>query len=140
MNFRYLFASIAMVFISTHVEAAIPQYSAPKYKVNMRVGLKGSAPISVNTAVRSGKKAYISEISDDGQNETVVELYARKSQVNNKKGVYMDVLVTKRIRGQKKFAERAQVFAPENQELEFNMNSKGKTQGSLGLAVLAHEI
>ncbi|MNY24164.1 hypothetical protein D3C86_1578630 [compost metagenome] len=52
----------------------------------------------------------------------------------------MDVLVTKRIRGQKKFAERAQVFAPENQELEFNMNSKGKTQGSLGLAVLAHEI
>ena len=137
MKIRYLIgvASIALIFSSVSALAAVP-----KYKVNMRVGLKGSAPIAVNTAVKSGKKAYISEISDDGQNETVVELYARKSQVNNKKGVYMDVTVTKRVRGEKRVSERAQVFAPENQELEFNMNAKGKTQGNLGLAVLAHEI
>jgi hypothetical protein len=135
MNFRYIVASIAITVFSNSALAAIP-----KYKVNMRLGLKNGSPMAVNTAVKSGKKAYISEISDDGQSETLVEVYARKSQVNNKNGVYMDVQVTKRVKGQKKYSERAQVFAPENQETEFNMGAKGKTQGNLGLAILAHEI
>lgn len=114
--------------------------AAPAYKVNMRVGLKGSAPISVNTVAKSGKKSFVSEISDDGQNETLVEVFARKSQVNKKDGLYLDVTVTKRVRGQQKLTERAQVFAPENQEMEFGMNSKGRTAGNLSLAVMAHQL
>lgn len=114
--------------------------TAPQYKVNMRVGLKGSSPISVNTIAKSGKKSFISEISDDGQSETLVEVFAKKSQVNNKNGLYMDVVVTKRVRGQMRISERAQIFAPENQEMEFGMNSKGRTAGNLSLAVMAHKL
>lgn len=114
--------------------------AAPQYKVNMRVGLKGSSPISVNTVAKSGKKSFISEISDDGQSETLVEVFAKKSQVNNKNGLYMDVVVTKRVRGQMRISERAQIFAPENQEMEFGMNSKGRTAGNLSLAVMAHKL
>lgn len=114
--------------------------AAPQYKVNMRVGLKGSSPISVNTVAKSGKKSFISEISDDGQSETLVEVYAKKSQVNNRNGLYMDVIVTRRVRGQLKVSERAQIFAPENQEMEFGMNSKGRTAGNLSLAVMAHKL
>ncbi|WP_413557438.1 hypothetical protein [Bdellovibrio sp. HCB209] len=135
MNKRFI-GMLAISFIfSSSVFAAVPQY-----KVNMRVGLKGSAPISINTVTKSGKKAYISEFSDDGQSETVVEVMARKSQQNSKAGLYMDVTVTKRVRGQKKMSERTQVFAPENQETEFGMNSKGKTAGNLSLAVMAHQL
>ncbi|MFV8257931.1 hypothetical protein ACNQKP_09000 [Bdellovibrio bacteriovorus] len=114
--------------------------AAPSYKVNMRVGLKGASPISINTVAKSGKKSFVSEISDDGQSETLVEVFARKSQVNKKDGLYMDVTVTKRVRGQKKLAERAQIFAPDNQEMEFGMNSKGRTAGNLSLAVMAHQL
>lgn len=135
MNIRFLSMAAVSFFISTSAFAAVPQY-----KVNMRVGLKGSAPISINTVTKSGKKAYISEFSDDGQSETVVEVMARKSQQNNKAGLYMDVTVTKRVRGQKKLSERTQVFAPENQETEFGVNSKGKTAGNLSLAVMAHQL
>lgn len=114
--------------------------SAPQYKVNMRVGIKGASPFSVNTVAKSGKKTFVSEFSDDGQTETVVEVFAKKSQVNKRDGLFMDVLVTKRVRGLSKVTERAQIFAPENQEMEFGMNSKGRTAGNLSLAVMAHQL
>ncbi len=118
----------------------IPKSKDTKFKVAMRVGLKGAAPISINTVARSGKKTYISEISDDGQNETLIELYARKSQQNNKNGLYMDVTVTKRVRGVKKSSERTQVFAPENQELEIGTAARGRSAANLSLAVMAHQL
>ncbi|MEK2645788.1 hypothetical protein [Bdellovibrio sp. BCCA] len=110
------------------------------YQVSMRVGLKGQSPISINTVAKSGKKSFVSQFSDDGQTETLVEVFAKKSQVNKKNGLYMDVLVTKRVRGQAKATERAQLFAPENQEMEIGMNSKGRTAGNLSLAVMAHQL
>jgi hypothetical protein len=135
MNKLLIGMAAVSIFLSTSAFAAVPQY-----KVNMRVGLKGSAPISINTITKSGKKAYISEFSDDGQNETIVEVMARKSQQNNKAGLYMDVTVTKRVRGQKKMSERTQVFAPDNQETEFGVSGKGKMAGNLSLAVMAHQL
>ncbi|WP_413574855.1 hypothetical protein ACLVWU_11505 [Bdellovibrio sp. HCB290] len=123
------------ILFSSAALAAVPQY-----KVNMRVGLKGAAPISINTVAKSGKKAYISEFSDDGQSETIVEMMARKSKQNSKDGLYVDVTVTKRVRGQKKISERTQVFAPNNQETEFGMNSKGRMTGNMSLAVMAHQL
>lgn len=114
--------------------------SAPAYQVNMRVGLKGQSPIAINTVAKSGKKAFVSEFSDDGQSETIVELVAKKSQVNRRDGIFMDVTVTKRVRGVKKASERAQLFAPENQEMEFGVGAKGRTAGNLSLAVMAHQL
>lgn len=125
----------ASIFFSINSWAA-----APNYKVSMRVGLKGQSPISINTVAKSGKKSFVSQFSDDGQTETLVEVFAKKSQVNRKDGLFMDVLVTKRVRGQSKVSERAQIFAPENQEMEFGMNSKGRTAGNLSLAVMAHKL
>lgn len=125
----------ASIFVSFSSWAA-----APNYKVSMRVGLKGQSPISINTVAKSGKKSFVSQFSDDGQTETLVEVFAKKSQVNRKDGLFMDVLVTKRVRGQSKVSERAQIFAPENQEMEFGMNSKGRTAGNLSLAVMAHRL
>ncbi|UOF01742.1 hypothetical protein [Bdellovibrio reynosensis] len=135
MTSRILSIVAASTFISLSSFAA-----APQYKVNMRVGIKGSSPFSVNTVAKSGKKTYVSQFSDDGQTETVVEVFAKKSQVNRKNGLFMDVLVTKRVRGMSKVSERAQIFAPDNQEMEFGMNSKGRTAGNLSLAVMAHQL
>lgn len=115
-------------------------FAAPHYKVSMLVGLKGQSPFSINTVAKSGKKTFISQFSDDGLTETVVEVFAKKSQVNKKNGLYMDVSVTKRVRGFEKGTERAQIFAPDNQEMEFGMNSKGKRAGNLSLAVMAHQL
>ncbi len=114
--------------------------AVPSFQVNMRVGLKGQSPIAINTVAKSGKKTFVSEFSDDGQSETLVEVFAKKSQVNRKDGIYMDVTVTKRVRGVKKASERAQVFAPENQEAEFGVGSKGRMAGNLSLAVMAHQL
>jgi hypothetical protein len=114
--------------------------AVPSYKVNMRVGLKGQAPLSINTVAKSGKKAYISEFSDDGQNETIVEVFAKKANQNRRDGLYMDVSVTKRVRGQKKSQERAQLFVPNNQEMEVGVGTKGRTAGNLSLAVMAHQL
>lgn len=72
--------SMVAVSILTSISAfaAVPSKRAvPQYKVNMRVGLKGQAPLSVNTVTKSGKKAFISEISDDGQSETLIEVMAK---------------------------------------------------------------
>lgn len=127
-------------FVATSLFISASAFAVPQYQVNMRVGLKGQSPISVNTVAKSGKKTFISQFSDDGQTETLVELFAKKSQVNKKDGIYMDVAVTKRVRGQAKATERAQIFAPENQEMEFGTNPKGKTAGDLSLAVMAHQL
>lgn len=116
------------------------QAATPNYQVNMRVGLKGQSPISINTVAKSGKKSFVSQFSDDGQTETLVEVFAKKSHVDKRDGLLMDVQVTKRVRGQQKISERAQIFAPENQEMEFGMNSKGRTAGNLSLAVMAHQL
>ncbi|MNJ94744.1 hypothetical protein D3C87_124460 [compost metagenome] len=132
---------IQNIIISLTAFISIQSFAAaPQYQVNMRVGMKGSAPLSINTPVKSGKKAFVTEISEDGLTETQVEVFARKSQVDNKAGLYMDVLVTKRVRGQMRFSERAQVFAPDNQEMEFGLGKKGKATGSLSLAVMAHQL
>jgi hypothetical protein len=112
----------------------------PSYKVNMRLGLKGQAPISINTTTKSGKKSFISEFSDDGQSETLVELFTKKSQVNNRPGLFMDVTVTKRVRGTKKMSEHTQLFAPDNQEFEVGTNAKGQHTANLSLAVMAHQL
>lgn len=114
--------------------------AASQYKVNLRVNLKGQTPFSINTVAKPGKKTFISQFSDDGQTETLVALVARKSQSQSKEGLAMDVQVTRRVRGQEKISERAQIFAPDNQEMEFGVNSRGKTAGNLSLAVMAHKL
>lgn len=132
--------SILSLVSASFLISATSLAATPQYKVNLRVGLKGQSPFSVNTVTKSGKKTFVSHFSDDGQTETLVEVFAKKSQVNKKSGLYMDVSVTRRVRGQEKASERAQVFAPDNQEMEFGMNSKGKTAGNLSLAVMAHQL
>ena len=116
-------------------------FAAPaNYKVSMRVDLKGQSPISINTVAKSGKKSYVSQFSDDGLTETLVTVYAKKSQVKKQDGLLMDVSVTKRVRGELKMKEKAQMFAPENQETEFGTNSRGKKSGNLSLAVMTHRL
>lgn len=136
-----------MAIFAVSVLTALMQFSfakaavgSPSYKVNMRVGLKGQSPISINTFAKSGKKTSVSQFSDDGQTETLVEFYTKKSHVNKKEGVFMDVLVTKRVRGLSKVTERAQIFAPDNQEMEFGTNSKGRMDKNLSLAVMAYKL
>ncbi|MGZ3775634.1 MAG: hypothetical protein ACXVCY_03685 [Pseudobdellovibrionaceae bacterium] len=119
---------------------AATKSEAPSYKVNMRVGLKGQSPISINTFAKSGKKTAVSQFSDDGMTETLVEFYTKTSHTNKKQGIYMDVVVTKRVRGESKITERAQLFAPENQEAEFGVNSKGVSEKNLSLAVMAYKL
>lgn len=128
-------AALISIQFSPQARAAVPSY-----QVNMRLGLKGQSPFSVNTVAKSGKKSFVSEISDDGQTETIVELLAKKSQVNSRDGLFMDVTVTKRVRGLKKASERVQVFAPENQEIEFGTSGKGRMAGNMSLAVMAHQL
>lgn len=128
---------LATAFFSTPFVAAA---ASPSYKVNMRVGIKGHSPISVNTVAKSGKKTFVSEISDDGQQETLIEVYAKKAERDATEGLLMDVTVTKRVRGHERISERAQIFAPENREMEFGVNSRGRTAGRLSLAVMAHRL
>ena len=113
---------------------------ASQFKVNMRVGLRGQSPISINTITKTGKKSFVSQFSDDGQTETLIEMFTRKSQVNNKSGLYMDVAVKKRVRGMEKATERAQLFVPEDEELEFGEKSTGRAVGDLSIAVMAHQL
>lgn len=129
---------LSMVAASLFV--SVSSFAAPHYQVNMRVGIKGSSPFSINTVAKSGKKSFVSQFSDDGQTETLVEVLAKKSQQNNKQGLLMDVSVTKRVKGQAKATERAQIFAPDNQETEFGTNPQGKRGGNLSLAVMAHQL
>lgn len=136
-NLFFAIPSLLAVFLQVSIVQAATE---PSYKVNMLVGLKGQSPISINTFAKSGKRTSISQFSDDGQTETLVEFFTKKSHVNKKQGLYMDVLVIKRVRGQSKMTERAKIFAPENQEMEFGMNSKGRMEKNLSLAVMAHKL
>ena len=136
MNKR-IFGIIAAASLSISFSAFA---AAPNYKVNMRVGIKGQSPISVNTVAKPGKKSFVSQFSDDGLSETLVTVLARKSNINNKAGLSMDVQVTRRVRGIEKASERAHIFAPENEEMEFGVNSRGRTAGNLSLAVMAHKL
>lgn len=134
MNERIVCTLLTSLLIS------LPAGAASQYKVSLRVSLKGQSPFSVNTVTKSGKKSFVSHFSDDGLTETLVEVFAKKSQVNKKQGLYMDLVVKKRIRGQEKISERAQVFAPDNQEMEFGTSSKGRVAGNLSFAVMAHQL
>lgn len=134
---KKLFALLVLASLSTASTAwAAPQ----KYKVNMRVALKGVSPISVATVTKPGKKTFYSEISEDGKSETLVEMVAKRSQQDRKNGLMMDVTVTRRVRGHQKIMEKARFFAPENEEFELGMNSTGRTKGNLALAVMAHQL
>lgn len=126
--------------VTASIFLSCSSWAASNYKVSMRVGLKGQSPISINTVTKSGKKSYVSQFSDDGLTETLVEVYAKKSQVKQQDGLLMNVQVTKRVRGQNKVTEKAQLFAPENQETEIGMNSRGKISGNLSLAVMTHRL
>lgn len=133
-----LFSSICLVssLFVIPAEAAIPS----KYQVSMRIDLKGQLPISISTPVKSGKKSSFTEISSDGQTETNVEVLSKKSKVNAKDGLWMDIKVTRTVRGKVKAEERAQIFAFENQEAELVSGKRGKKAPDLAIAVLAHPI
>ncbi|HWU43783.1 MAG TPA: hypothetical protein VN132_10105 [Bdellovibrio sp.] len=135
---KIISSSLILFFIFSQTSQAAIE--PPSYQVNMRVGLKGQSPIAIHTVAKSGKKSFVSEISDDGQSETLVEVYAKKTQLNNQSGIYMDVVVTKRVHGVKRASERTQLFAPENQELEVGMGNRGRMAGNLALAVMAHQL
>lgn len=122
--------------------AAVPKKisKAPKYNVSMRIGLKGSTPFSVSTVAKSGKKNSITEISSDGQTETLVEMTPRKFTQNQKSGLLIDVKVTRTFRGDVKASEKAQIFAYENEEVEMRVGATSKGRQDLSLAVMANPI
>lgn len=135
--------SITLICLPYSAEAAISAQLpkiVPSFKVSLRVGLHGQIPVSFTTVAKSGKKSFITEISDDGQVETSIEMFTKKSQVNNRDGLYMDLTVTKRVRGIKKASERTQVFVPDNQEFEIGENGRGHTAANLSLAIVAHQL
>lgn len=109
------------------------------FRVSMRVGIAGSAPIAINSIAKNGKKTSISEFSEDGRTETLVEMIAQKSQLNNRPGVWMDVTVSKRINGKVKATEKTQLFTYENEESEVRIGARGKGKEDLSLAVMARE-
>ena len=117
---------------------ALQLHAAPrKYEVNMRVGLNGQPPLSVNTLANVGKKSTVSEISSDGRTETVIEMVARERTVNNDAGLLMDVTVTKKVLGEKRASQTVQIFAKENQEAEIVLGQRKRGRSDLQLAVIA---
>lgn len=144
LNLSKLSKSFSKLALSSTLAAVlatpmVAMAAKENYRVNLRVGMKGSAPISVGTVAKSGKKSYISQFSDDGLSETLIEVQPRKAQQNNKDGLLLNVQVTRRVRGQVKGVEKAQLFAPDNQETEWGMGN-GKRSGNLSLAVMAHKL
>ena len=130
-------------FFSQGLWAAIPPHQVVEphsYKVSLRVAMNGYAPESFNTVAKSGKKSFISEFSSDGQSETLIEMFAKKSSFHNRQGLYLDLTFTKRFRGVKKASEHTQIFVPENQELELNQGRGRHSAGNLSLAVVAHQL
>ncbi|MFP5519806.1 MAG: hypothetical protein ACLGGX_07880 [Bdellovibrionia bacterium] len=119
---------------------SVSQAAAPKkYQVNLRVGLKGTSPFAVNTAVKSGKKASFSEISSDGLTETRVELTPRKSRHQNQDAVFLNIKVAKFVQGQKRAEESLQILAIENQEAEA-IKGRGHKNPDLSVSVMTHSI
>ena len=141
MKKSFSFACRILFLTLAALEASVVYAKTPHYQVNMRLDLKGHLPIAVSTVAKSGKKTSISEFSEDGQSETLIEFFAKKSRVNRKPGLYMDVTVTKRVRGIEKASERAQLFAPDNQELEIGSSGKRRKKASdLSLSVTAYQL
>lgn len=123
--------------------AAVPKkvfQQGSRYNVSMRIGLKGQTPFSISTVAKAGKKASVTEISEDGQTETFVEMIPHKSFQNQRAGLLIDVIVTKKFRGNVKATEKTQIFAFENQESEMRVGARGKNRQDLSLAVLANPI
>jgi hypothetical protein len=133
-------------FVISSALAAIPMKSAesfskgPRYNVNMRIGLKGAMPFSINTVARAGKKSSVTEISEDGQTETYVQMTPHKAMRDQKPGLNIDVLVTRTVKGTVKASEKLQIFAFENEESESRMNAQGRGRQDLSIAVLANPI
>lgn len=125
-----------VILIAETSLAAIPS----KYQVSMRIDLKGQLPIAISTPVKTGKKSSFTEISSDGQTETNVEVVSRKSRHQEKDGLWMDIKVTRSVRGKVKNQERAQIFAFENQEAELITGKRGKKAPEFAISVLAHPI
>ncbi len=119
--------------------SAIDQANVKKYKVNLTIGLKGQMPISVSTLARPGKKSMISELSEDGLKEIFIEMHTREKTVQNKNGLLLDLEVQRRVRGEIKQTEKVALFVPENQEIEFGLNTKRK-KNDLSVSVLAHQL
>ncbi len=131
------------VFVNTCAQAAphpIKVSKIVRYNLNMRVGIKGSAPFSVNTVAKNGKKTSITEISEDGQTETFVEILPKRSTMNQKAGLWMDIVVTRKVRGNVKSSDKVQVFAFEDQEAEVHFGSARKGHENLSLGILANTI
>lgn len=117
---------------------ALPSLAAkPTYQVNMRVNLKGQVPVALNTVAKPGKKTFVSQFSDDGHVETLVEVLPRVIYEDNKKQLKMDLTVTRRVRGEEKISEKVQILVPENQEIE---EGNRKLGGNLSVAVMAHKL
>ncbi len=141
--FSFFMILLVQTLFSQKLYAAIPAqipFDSPSYKVSLRLGLDGQTPVSFNTIAKSGKKTSISEFSDDGQTETLIEMFAKKSTVKTKEGLYLDLTFTKRIQGVKKASGHTQIFAPENQEFEMETGRGRHPPGNLSLAVMAHRL
>lgn len=130
----------AMIITSTQPSfSAIDTQAVRKYKVNLTIGLKGQLPISVSTLARPGKKSMISELSEDGLKETFIEIYTKEKTIQNKNGLLLDLEVQRRVQGEVKQTERVALFVPENQEIEYGLNTKRK-KSDLSISVLAHQL
>lgn len=121
-------------------QAALPEDSIQSaarkvLAVNMRIGLEGEN-IVVSLKSKLGERSVLSEFSSDGQTETRIEVYPRKSTAQKKIGYLFDVKVTKLYRGHLKKTNDVQMFVPSDQEAEFIKGSRKIFSG----AILAHEL
>ncbi len=133
-NGFFVLTLLTFLFSSAAVEA-----KTKGFRVSLRVGIAGAAPIAINSYIKNGKKTSISEFSNDGRSETLVEMIAQRSHMNNRKGIWMDVTVSKKVNGKVKATEKTQLFTFENEEAEVRLGARGKGREDLSLAVLAHE-
>lgn len=121
------FVVFSALVLSLSAQAAIQK----KYNLFMRVGFPGQSPVSVNTLVNNGKKATVTEISDDGKTQTSVEVVAKQL---GKDTLQMDLSVIKTVNGKVKKSEKAHILAKEGQEAELQRGS------NLSLGVIAHPV
>ncbi len=136
-NLCLVWAILVILFQPAY--SAIDHQGVKKYKVNLTIGLKGQMPISVSTLARPGKKSMISDMSEDGLKETFIEMHAREKRIQNKSGLLLDIEVQRRVQGEVKQTERVALFVPENQEIEYGLNTKRK-KSDLSVSVLAHQL
>ncbi len=134
---QFFVIASALLLAAVEVSAAIPS----KYQVSMRIDLKGQLPIAISAPLKTGKKSSFTEIASDGKSETNVVVISKKSKVNEKSGLWMDIKVTRTVAGKIKNEERTQIFAFDNQEAEFSTGKKSrKSSPDFAVSVLAHSI